>query len=567
VATIAHAVKPAADYLAKKDPTSFGATLAQLPGQVVCNPTRAWQAGARYLGALGEGMAGAAARAVGATPPAALTPAAKDRRFADPDWERNPWFFAQRQAYLAWARCLRELAGADTAEAPSAEAPSAEAEKLSFAVGVVIDALAPTNFLLSNPTALRKAWKTGGRSVLKGQLNFIRDLKSNGGMPSQVDRSGFEVGRNLAATPGQVVFRNDLMELIQYTPQTQTVFAVPLLLSPPWINKYYVMDLAPERSFVEWAVRHGHTVFAISYRNPDASMRDVALDDYLIRGPREALDVVRDITGAPRANLVGLCLGGTLTVMLEAYLAAQGDDRINSVTLLNTLVDFSHPGPLGNFTDATTIERLERKMAKRGFLDQADMANTFNALRDNDLIWSYVARNWLMGEKPPAFDILAWNADSTRMPAAMHSFYLRSCYLENQLAEDKMTLAGVDLHVGAVTGEHYIVAAVEDHIAPWRSSYATTELLSGPTRFVLTSAGHIAGIVNPPGPKARLWTNDDLSGDADSWRAGAVETAGSWWEDWAGWIKARAGRRGKLPAMGSDTYAVLGDAPGTYIRG
>ncbi len=289
--------------------------------------------------------------------------------------------------------------------------------------------------------------------------------------------------------------------------------------------------------------------------------------DYLIRGPREALDVVRDITGAARANLVGLCLGGTLTVMLEAYLAAEGDDRINSVTLLNTLVDFSHPGPLGNFTDVTTIERLERKMAKRGFLDQADMANTFNALRDNDLIWSYVASNWLMGEKPPAFDILAWNADSTRMPAAMHSFYLRSCYLDNQLAADEMHLAGVDLHIGDVAAEHYIVAAVEDHIAPWRSSYATTKLLAGPTRFVLTSAGHIAGIVNPPGPKARLWTNDDLSADADAWRAAAVETAGSWWEDWATWIKSRAGKRHKPPSTGSPTYPVLGDAPGTYIHG
>ncbi len=265
-------MKPAADFLARHDPTSFGSTLAQLPAQVARNPMRAWQAGARYFGALGEGMAGAAARAVGATPPAALAPAAKDRRFTDSDWERNPWFFAQRQAYLAWARYVREVAGTDTAEAPSADQ-----EKLSFALGVVIDALAPTNFLVSNPTALRKAWRTGGQSVLKGQLNLLRDLKSNGGMPSQVDRAGFEVGRNLAATPGKVVFQNDLMELIQYTAQTETVFSVPLLLSPPWINKYYVMDLAPERSFVEWAVRHGHTVFAISYRNPDASMRDVAL--------------------------------------------------------------------------------------------------------------------------------------------------------------------------------------------------------------------------------------------------------------------------------------------------
>jgi polyhydroxyalkanoate synthase len=403
--------------------------------------------------------------------------------------------------------------------------------------------------------------------LVKGQMNMLRDMVTNHGMPRQVDRSGFEVGRNLACTPGQVVFRNDLMELIQYAPQTKTVFEIPLLLSPPWINKYYVMDLAPRRSFVEWAVQHGHTVFAISYRNPDQSMRDVALDDYLIQGPRQALDVVQAITGADQANVVGLCLGGTLTVMLLAYLADTGDDRVHTATLLNTLVDFSQPGPLGNFTDETTISRLEQKMNKKGFLAASDMANTFNVLRDNDLVWNYVASSWLMGEKPPAFDILAWNADSTRMPAAMHSFYLRSCYLENQLAEGKMTLAGVRLDVGEVAEETYIVAAVEDHIAPWRSSYATTTLLGGPSRFVLTSAGHIAGIVNPPGPKARHWTNDDLSGDADAWRSGATEHQGSWWEDWAEWIKSRAGKRKKPPGLGNDKYPAIADAPGTYIHG
>jgi polyhydroxyalkanoate synthase len=540
----------------------LGAALSNLPVEIAKHPAEAWCAGMRYLTALGAGVTGAAARAMGVTPPAALQPPAKDRRFADPVWEDHPWFFAERQAYLAWARCMHELAS--TAESELSES---DKMKTDAAVAMVVDALAPTNFLLSNPVAMRKAWQTRGASVVKGQLNFLRDLKSNHGMPSQVDRSGFEVGRNLACTPGQVVYRNELMELIQYAPQTETTFEVPLLLSPPWINKYYVMDLAPKRSFVEWAVIHGHTVFAISYRNPDESMRNIKLDDYLIQGPTQALDVVRDITGTDRANMVGLCLGGTLTAMLLAYLADVGDDRVNSATFLNTLVDFSQPGPLGAFTDATTIERLEKKMAKKGFLAEADMANTFNVLRENDLIWNYVASRWLMGEKPPAFDILAWNADSTRMPAAMHSFYLRSCYLENQLAEDKMCLAGVDLHLGEIEAEPYIVAAVEDHIAPWRSSYATTHLLPVPARFVLTSAGHIAGIVNPPGPKARHWINDDLTGDADAWRAGATEHAGSWWEDWATWIATRAGDRGQPPAMGSKQYPPRGEAPGTYIHG
>jgi polyhydroxyalkanoate synthase len=551
-----------ADRWGRYDMTSFGAALAQVPAGIAQHPAEAFGAGVRFLSALGASLTGAAARAVGAAPPAALEPDSKDRRFTDPAWEQNPFFFAQRQSYLAWAQYMRDLAGVATAEATPAEKA-----KTAFAVGLVVDALAPPNFLASNPAALRKAVKTGGRSLVKGQMNMLRDMVTNHGMPRQVDRSGFEVGRNLACTPGQVVFRNDLMELIQYAPQTKTVFEIPLLLSPPWINKYYVMDLAPQRSFVEWAVQHGHTVFAISYRNPDQSMRDVALDDYLIQGPRQALDVVQAITGADQANVVGLCLGGTLTVMLLAYLADTGDDRVHTATLLNTLVDFSQPGPLGNFTDETTISRLEQKMNKKGFLAASDMANTFNVLRDNDLVWNYVASSWLMGEKPPAFDILAWNADSTRMPAAMHSFYLRSCYLENQLAEGKMTLAGVRLDVGEVAEETYIVAAVEDHIAPWRSSYATTTLLGGPSRFVLTSAGHIAGIVNPPGPKARHWTNDDLSGDADAWRTGATEHQGSWWEDWAEWIKSRAGKRKKPPGLGNDKYPAIADAPGTYIHG
>jgi polyhydroxyalkanoate synthase len=550
------------DFIDRRDPTAFATTLAQLPLKLARHPGEALQAGARYLSALGAGMAGAAARAAGVPPPPSLEPAAKDRRFSDPAWEQHPWFFAERQGYLAWARLMSELT-----EAATGDSPPIDHAKASFAVRMMVDALSPTNFLLSNPAALRKAWQTGGRSVVKGQLNMLRDLRSNGGMPQQVDRSGFTVGGNLACTPGEVVFRNDLMELIQYAPQTKTVYSVPLLLSPPWINKYYIMDLAPGRSFVEWAVQHGHTVFAISYRNPDESMRNVALDDYLIHGPRQALDVVQAITGAEGANVVGLCLGGTMTVMLEAYLAAIGDDRINSATLLNTLVDFSSPGPLGTFTDEATIVRLEKRMAKKGFLDQADMANTFNALRDNDLIWNYVTNNWLMGEKPPPFDILAWNSDSTRMPANMHSFYLRSCYLDNQLARDRMELAGVELHLGDVGGQSYIVAAVEDHIAPWRSSYSTTQLLHRPTRFVLTSAGHIAGIVNPPGPKPRFWTNDDLTGDADAWRAGAVETAGSWWEDWAEWIKGCAGKRRRPPSMGNEEFPPIGTAPGTYIHG
>ena len=321
-------------------------------------------------------------------------------------------------------------------------------------------------------------------------------------MPRKVDTRPFPVGKNLAATPGKVVFKNDLMELIQYAPQTPQVRAVPVLASPPWINKYYVMDLAPGRSFLEWAVKHERTVFAISYRNPDASMGGITLDDYLIHGPREALDVIAEITGAPKIDIIGLCLGGALTAMLAAYLVEKGDDRIGSITLLNTLLDYSEPGVLGAFTDEKTVAQLEKQMAATGVLDGAQMAGTFDMLRANDLIFNYVVSNWLMGQDPPAFDILAWNGDSTRMPAATHSFYLRSLYMRNELAKGEMELAGQRLSLAAVKNDTYVVGAINDHIVPWHGSYKTGELMGGNVRYVLSSGGHIAGIVNPPGPKA-----------------------------------------------------------------
>ena len=399
--------------------------------------------------------------------------------------------------------------------------------------------------------------------------NFTDDLVNNRGLPRQVDSRPFEVGRNLAATPGKVVFRNDLMELIQYEPQTAEVHAVPMLASPPWINKYYIMDLAPGRSFLEWAVTHERTVFAISYRNPDASMRGVTLDDYLIHGPQTALDVIGDITGAPKTDIVGLCLGGALTGMLAAYLAAAGDDRIGSITLLNTLLDYSDPGVLGTFTDEQTVSRLERQMRQRGYLDSKQMATTFDVLRPNDLIFNYVVSNWLLGEAPPAFDILAWNADSTRMPAAMHTFYLRSLYQRNELARGVMELAGQpNLSLPDVKGDVYVVGAVNDHIVPWQGSYKATALFGGDVRYVLSSGGHIAGIVNPPGPKAWYETAEPPSpATAALWREASTRHNGSWWEDWAAWAGQRAGPLTQPPPLGSERYPAIADAPGTYVHG
>jgi polyhydroxyalkanoate synthase len=308
-------------------------------------------------------------------------------------------------------------------------------------------------------------------------------------------------------------------------------------------------------------------VFAISYRNPDASMSGVTLDDYLIHGPREALDVIGEITGAPKVDIIGLCLGGALTGMLAAYLNEKGDDRLGSITLLNTLLDYSEPGVLGAFTDEKTVAGLERQMAEKGFLEGSEMAGTFNLLRANDLIFSYVVSNWLMGQDPPAFDILAWNGDSTRLPAAMHSFYLRSLYLRNELAKGEMEMAGQRLSLSDVTNDTYVVGAINDHIVPWHSSYKTCELLGGTVRYVLSSGGHIAGIVNPPGPKAWFEATSHAPADAETWRAAATKHDGSWWQDWTEWADQRAGGRIKPPAMGSSKYPPIGDAPGDYVLG
>jgi polyhydroxyalkanoate synthase subunit PhaC len=442
--------------------------------------------------------------------------------------------------------------------------------KAALATGFLLDALAPTNFLLTNPAALKRMFETGGASLVAGTSHFVDDVLNNNGRPRQVDTRPFRVGENLAATPGKVVFRNDLMELIQYAPQTPQVHSVPVLASPPWINKYYVMDLAPNRSFLEWAVQHERTVFAISYRNPDASMGGITLDDYLIHGPREALDVISEITGSPKIDIIGLCLGGALTAMLAAYLAEKGDDRIGSITLLNTLLDYSEPGILGAFTDEKTVRRLEKQMAEKGVLEASQMAGTFDMLRANDLIFSYVVSNWLMGQEPPAFDILAWNGDSTRMPSAMHSFYLRSLYMRNELARGELELLGQQLSLSRVKNDTYVVGAINDHIVPWHGSYKTVGLMGGAVRYVLSSGGHIAGIVNPPGPKA--WheaAGDDTAAlpDPEAWRRTGTKHNGSWWEDWTEWSSARAGEFIKPPNLGSRKHPALADAPGEYVFG
>jgi poly[(R)-3-hydroxyalkanoate] polymerase subunit PhaC len=548
------------DPLATFDPLGFAEAWQRTAAAALQNPEGLTEAWTRYVAGLVEASSAATARALGGDVEGPVAPGRRDRRFGDPAWEENPALFAMLQAYLLSGRLVDDVLDASAADAVTDQ-------RMGFLADIVMDAMAPTNSFVTNPTAQKKAIDTGGASVLRGLQNFMDDVANNKGMPRQIEPDAFTVGVDLAVTPGKVVMRNDLMELIQYTPRTETVHAIPLLMSPPWINKYYIMDLAPGRSFIEWAVDHGHTVFAISYRNPGAEDRHVRLDDYLLKGPIAALDAVQEITKAERVNLVGLCLGGTLTAALLAYLAAKGDDRIASTTLLNTLVDFSQPGRLGAFTDKASVERLEKRMEARGYLDASEMMGIFTFMRSNDLVWNYAVNNWLLGEQPAPFDILSWNGDSTRMPAEMHSFYLRSCYLGNELAGGTMELDGTRLDLTTVTGDIYIVGAIEDHIAPWRGSYLTTQVIpNANSHYVLSASGHIAGIVNPPSPKGWYRTGDSpLPPDAEEWLESSERHEGSWWIDWAEWIGARAGEMVSPPKMGSRKHRPKGDAPGTYV--
>ncbi|MEP6762546.1 MAG: alpha/beta fold hydrolase, partial [Sporichthyaceae bacterium] len=550
----------AEDPIAAADPVSFLRALMAAGTGAARNPIGVTAASLRLTIGLASAVRAAAGRAVGGTAAGPVSPATGDKRFADPAYADNPLYFLLAQQYLLGSQLVAELIDAAGLDA-------GKDEKARFAATFILDALAPTNTLPGNPTAIREAFDTGGKSLVKGAANMVDDLRHNGGWPSQVDSAGFEVGVNMAATPGSVVYRSDLIELIQYEPQSKTVHKVPLLFCPPWINKYYIMDLAPGKSLIEWAVQHGHTCFAISYRNPDASMRELDFDDYLRQGPLDAIRVVREITGASEVNTLSVCLGGTLTAIGLALNAATGDHSIKSATFLNTHTDFSTPGTLGVFTDEATIAGLEKQMAKKGFLDSGSMAHTFDALRARDLVFAYVVNNWLLGKKPPAFDLLVWNKDSTRMPAKMHSRYLRSCFLRNEFALGLFEVDGHTLDPRKVDVDTYVLAAVDDHIVPWVSGYKTAQLFGGDNRFVLSTSGHIAGIVNPPGPKPKHWTNDELPADPQEWKDNATLQDGTWWEDWARWAAKQGGPKVTArETLGSADHPPIEPAPGSYVR-
>ncbi|MGH3770104.1 MAG: PHA/PHB synthase family protein [Pseudonocardiaceae bacterium] len=546
---------------AQLDPAGLGQALGRFAMSVAGNPAVFSRSAMRYGMRSAQAAMTAALRGMGLDQqgPAEL---ADDPRFADPAWTSNPLFYLVRQQHMLLEGFLRDLLA-------EADLDEVTRRKANFALRQALDAAAPTNWLMTNPVALKKAFETGGLSLVRGASNALRDLATNKGMPRQVTPGQFRPGHELAATPGSVVFRNRLIELIQYEPQTATVHTVPLLFSPPWINKYYIMDLAPGKSLVEWAVRHGHTCFMISYRNPDETLAELTMSDYLREGALAALEVVEEITGAQQTNLAGLCLGGTMAAAMLAWLAALGEDRVHSLTVLNTLLDFTSPGELGVFTDEATVRRLDRVMKRKGYLPADSMATTFNLLRARDLVWNYVVNDWLLGEEPAPFDMLSWNSDSTRMPAAMQTEYLRSLYVENRLAKGELELAGQRLDLTRISQDSYFVSAERDHIAPWKAVYDGARLLGGTVRFMLSNSGHIAGVVNPPNPKSKHWVGsaDTLPEDPRVWRQQATEVAKSWWEDWTPWIAGRAGRRCKPPAMGSIMHPPLEAAPGSYVRG
>ena len=509
----------------------------------------AWQeAGQRWLGV------------ADASPAKGPASASADKRFAAPEWHSNPVYRTLKEVYLLASDWLLKQGDADDMD-------EAERQRINFHLRQFVDAMSPTLMLMSNPAALHKAIETGGASVAAGARNLIADI--NAGRLSMVDAEAFAPGRNLALTPGKVVHRNRLIELIQYAPTTEQVHKTPLLILPPWINKYYILDMQPKNSMVRYLVDQGFTVFVVSWKNPDASMDEIGIEDYMDLGPLEASDVAREITGSPTVNAMGYCIGGTLLTLTLAMLAAKGDERFNSASFMVSLQDFSRVGDTAVFMDEPALDLIEQQMMERGYLDSREMANMFNLLRSNDLIWANVVNNYLLGNKPPAFDLLYWNSDGTRMTRAAHSWYLRNTYLENNLIKPgKITLKGEAIDLGRIRQDTYAVGAEKDHIVPWDAAWRITQLFGGDVRFVRASSGHIAGIINPPGGKGAYWTReigDAAASSPEQWLQSATRHEGSWWPDWTAWLSARSGPKSAPPAMGSSKHPPLQDAPGTYV--
>jgi polyhydroxyalkanoate synthase len=488
-----------------------------------------------------------------------VEPGRGDRRFADPTWTEHPGYHRLMQGYLAASNVVEKVVE-DT------DVSWRTKEQLRFAAGVLTSSLAPTNTLLGNPAAVKRAFETGGGSLRRGLRNWVDDMRHNGGMPKQVDDSGYVVGENLAASPGAVVFRNDVLELIQYAPSTPTVRTVPVMIIPPQINKYYFIDLAPGRSLLEHAVGRGLTCFTVSWRNPGPAQGDWDLDTY-VSALLEATDVVRSISDADQLITLGLCAGGITTSTVLSYLAEHDPGRVRACSFAVTLLDWDSPAAIGAFRSKRVLAMTRRRGKKNGVLDARSLGSVFTWMRPNDLVWNYWVNNYLMGNKPPAFDILAWNEDKTNLPAALHRQFL-DMFEHNVLTQPKgVEVLGHGVDLSAITIDNYVVGGFSDHLTPWQGCYRTTQLLGGDSTFVLSPTGHIQTPVSPPSPKAHYYTGPTPGPDAEAWRAAATKQVGSWWDHWADWVIARAGEeRPAREELGNEQYPVLGAAPGTYVH-
>ena len=532
------------------DATQVIGTLTMLLSNLAAQPTAVTSRAFQLWLELGQIAAGSSS----------VAPEPGDKRFADPAWSEHPGYRRMMQSYLAWRTAMHDLVNDEGVEWK-------EIEQQKFALTLITEALSPTNLFFTNPSALKRAFDTAGQSIVRGVGSFLSDLWNNGGMPQQVDKRPFQVGKNLAISPGVVVFRSPVCEVIQYAPATENVYQRPIVFIPPQINKFYIMDLAPGRSFVEYAVKHGLPMFTISWRNPTPENRNWGLDDY-VTACKDAISAACEITGSPDCNVLGVCAGGITTSLMLGHLAASGDRRVNAVTLLVTMLDTSMPSMTGMFATDDAIKAARDRSAQKGILDGADMARVFAWLRPNDLVWNYWVNNYLLGNDPAPFDILYWNSDSTNLPAKLHAGFLE-LFLKNPLTKSGETeILGTPIDLHAVKNDIYLVAGMTDHICAWRACYRATRMFGGRIEFVLGSSGHIQSLVNPPGNfKARYYVGAKMPENPDEWLRGASENKGTWWDHWIKWIGARSGDERPAPkSLGSDRFKPTTPAPGIYVH-
>jgi polyhydroxyalkanoate synthase len=548
------------------DPLGVGAMSMDVWRAMMTSPGALLEAQAELAKSFGEVAIGEATALAADQPSAAvIEPQPGDRRFANPAWTSNPYFAALKQAYLLSSKAV--LDSIDQAEGVD----EATRRRVKFFAKQFTDAMSPTNVPWFNPDVLEETVRTGGANFRRGMDNALEDARDNAGRPALVDESAFDVGKNVATTPGKVVFRNALIELIQYAPTQPRIYARPLVIVPPWINKFYILDLQPSNSFVKYATDAGRNTFVVSWRNPDASLAEMTWADYLKLGPIAAATVAAEIAGSSDVDAIGYCIGGTLLATALAYLARTGSTLVNSATFFAALVDFSDPGEVMAFLTEEALESIEQRMSEQGVLGGREMGDTFNMLRANDLIWGVAVNRYLLGKDAPAFDLLYWNSDATRIPRTIHSYYLRQMYVANNLVKpDALDVDGVPIDLGRIELDTYCVATQEDHIAPWRSVYAMTRLFGGATTFRLGASGHIAGIISPPSKKKAVWWGATPGAvnpaDPDAWLAGAPKHDGSWWPDWTAWLAERSPEQVDAPAApGSERHTPLADAPGTYV--